>query len=245
MTIARLVFALLRFVWEESLRSRMRYVAVTFLAISSAQVTLAAAASARACGPIFIIGLWALSLPLCRPWVEADARQGYAAFWLQKPVAPSVFYLARLMAVIVWSMAVTLAVLIATLPATILPTLRAVDLAELALGTGWMPPLLIVMSFLGSAIGAGNAALFAFALLLGGLAFPGLSDVVGLGRLEEVVQLVLPPATTGLDAMRTLRETGIVAAALRLWPLVAYGVACAALGLLAARRMPARLGRAR
>lgn len=241
--IARLVPALLRFVWEEAVRSRIRYLTVTVLAIASLQITLAAASSGRSAGPVFMIGLWALSAPLCRAWLDADVRQGYAAFWLQKPVAPSIYYLARLVALVVWSLAVTLAVLIATLPAVILPSLGAVDLAELTLGAGWMPPLLVVLSYLGSAIGAGNAALFAFALLFGGLAFPGLSDVVGLGRLESVVQFVLPPATTGLDALRAMREVGMAAAVIRLWPLAAYSIACALLSLAAATRIPTRLGR--
>jgi len=241
---ARLLPALMRLVWEEVLRSRRAYLTVTILLISATQVTVTLAGSGRAFGPIFVIGLWALSFPLCRSWVEADVRQGYAAFWLQKPVAPSVFYLARLLALVVWSMAVTLAVVIAALPAMMFPGLGARDLVDLTLGTGWMPGLLVVLSFLGSTIGAGNSALFAFALLLGGLAFPGLSDVVGFGRLEEVVRLVLPPATTGLDAMEAVREAGIAAALVRLWPLVVYALVCVALILLAVRRVPVRLGRA-
>ena len=241
--IPRLVPALLRFIWAEAFRCRIRYLTVTVVAIASLQITLVAASSGRSAGPIFMIGLWMLSAPLCRAWLDADVRRGYAAFWLQKPVAPWVFYLARLAALVVWSLAVTLAVLIATLPAVILPALSAVDLAELTMGTGWMSPLLVVLSFLGSAIGAGNSALFAFALLFGGLAFPGLSDVVGLGRLEGIVRFVLPPATSGLDAMRTMGEIGTAAGLIRLWPLVAYGMACAALSLMAATRIPGRLGR--
>ena len=243
MSIARLVPALMWLVWEEAVRSRRTYLTVTLCLISAMEVTLAAANSGRASGPIFIIGLWALSVPLCRAWVEVDVRQGYAAFWLQKPIAPSVFYLSRLLALTVWSMAVTLAVMMAALPATMFPGLGARDLVELTLGTGWMPGLLVLLSFLGSAIGVGNSALFAFALLLGGLAFPGLSDVVDFGRLEGVVRTALPPATTGLEAMRTLRQAGMAAAVTRLWPLVAYAVVCVSLVLLTVRRIPARLGR--
>lgn len=239
----RLVPALLSFVWQEVVRRRIRYIAATLLVMASVQIVLAAASSGRSTGPIVMIGLWAISAPLCRTWLDADVRQGHAAFWLQKPIAPWVFYLARLVALVIWSLAATSAVLIATLPAAILTAVDAVGLAELAFGLGWMPPLLVVLSFLGSAIGAGNAALFAFALLFGGLALPGLSDVVGLGPMEDVMRILLPPAATGLEAMRTIGEVGLPAALSRLWPLGAYGVACALLGLAAATRVPARLGR--
>jgi hypothetical protein len=237
--------ALVHFVWQEAVRGRLNHITVTVFAVASFQFALAAAGSARAAGLVFIIGLWALSAPLCRGWVEADVGQGYAAFWLQKPVVPAVFYFWRLSAHLIWSFAVTVAIVITSLPAVMLPALGLDDLAELTLAGGWMPPLLVVLSFLGSAIGAGNAALFAYTLLIGGLALPGLSVAVELGRVEWVLQLLLPPATVGLDAVRTMREIGVLGAVIQLWPLVVYGIVCAALGLGAVRRIPARLGRVR
>lgn len=241
--VARLLPAVLRFLWEEAIRSRIRYFGAAFLAIAATQMTLAAVSTGKSAGPVFMIGLWALSAPLCRAWLDADLRKGYAAFWLQKPVSPMDFYLARLTALVVWSSAATVTVLAATAPSVVFPAVRASDLGGLALAAGWMPPLLVILSFLGSAIGAGNATLFAFALLFGGLALPGLGDVLGLGLAKEILQIMLPPVAAGLDAMRRLREAGAGAAVMSLWPLLVYGLVCTALGLVAALRFPTRLGR--
>lgn len=239
-----LVLPVSRFVREEVIRSRMRYFSVTLIAIAVVQISLAASGSGRSAGPILMIGLWAMSAPLCGAWLDIDPRNGYTAFWMQKPVVPAIFCTARLAALLVWASAATVAVLAATLPATIFPAVAAADLGGLALATGWMPPLLVVLSFLGSAVGAGNATLFAFSVLFAGLAFPGLNDAVGLGPAAAVLQVVLPPAATGLGAMRTVRDVGVGAAVVGLWPLLIYGAICAALAITAATRLPARLGRA-
>lgn len=239
----RLVIAVLRYVWEEAIRSRVRYFGATLFAIAVIQTTLAATGSYRSAGPVFMIGLWSVSAPLCEAWLDVDVRYGYAVFWLQKPVAPVMFYAARLAALVMWSLVASVAVLGATLPAAVFPAVAAADLGRLAVAAGWMPPLLVVLSFMGSALGAGNATLLAFALLFAGLGFPGLSDAVGLGPAAAVLQIVLPPATAGLGAMRRLREAGVGAALIGLWPVLAYAAICTVLGLAAATRLPARLGR--
>jgi hypothetical protein len=240
---ARLLPAVLRFVWEEAIRSRHRYFSVALLVIAAAQTTLAGTGTGESAGPVFMIGLWVVSAPLCRAWLDADLRRGYAAFWLQKPILPTAFYLARLAALVVWSSAATVTVLVATAPSAMFPAVRASDLVGLALAAGWMPPLLVVLSFFGSAIGAGNATLFAFALLFGGLAFPGLSDALSMGPAADVLQIMLPPAGAGLDAIRRLQKAGVGSAVLGLWPLLVYGLVCTTLGLTAALRLPARLVR--
>lgn len=240
---ARLLPTVMRFLWEEAIRGRLRYFSVALFVIAAAQMTLAGTGTGKSAGPVFMIGLWVVSAPLCRAWLDADLRRGYAAFWLQRPVLPTAFYVARLAALIVWSSAATVTVLAATAPSAMFPAVRASDLVGLALAAGWMPPLLVVLSFLGSAIGARNATLFAFALLFGGLALPGLSDALAMGPAADVLQTVLPPASAGLDAMRRLREAGLGSAVLGLWPLLAYGLACTTLGLTAALGLPGRLVR--
>jgi len=238
-----LLRAVSRFVCEEAIRSRMRYFSITLISIAVVQTTLSVSGSGRSAGPVFMIGLWAMSAPLCGAWRDVDLRTGYAAFWLQKAVAPAMFCTMRLVALLVWSSAATLAVLSATFPAVIFPAVEAADLGGLALAAGWMPPLLVVLSFLGFALGAGNATLFAFSLLLAGLAFPGLNDAVGLGPAAAVLQVLLPPAAAGLGSIRKLHEAGVGAAVLSLWPVFGYAVICAVLGMTAATRLPVRLGR--
>lgn len=235
--------AVLRFVWEEAIQSRLLFFSVTLFVIAAAQTILAGTGTGESAGPVFMIGLWLMSGPLCRAWLDADLRNGYAVFWLQKPILPTAFYLARLAGLIVWAAAATVTVLAATAPSVMFPAVRASDLGGLMLAAGWMPPLLVVLSFLGSTMGAANATLFAFALLFGGLALPGLSDSLGLGAAADVLRIVLPPAGAGLDAMRRLREVGVGSAVLGLWPLLVYGLVCTTLGLTAALRLPARLGR--
>lgn len=239
----RLVLTVLRYVREEAIRSRVRYFCAALFAIAVIQTTLAATGSGRAVGPVLMIGLWSVSAPLCGAWLDVDLRHGYAVFWLQKPVAPAMFYAVRLAALVIWSLVVSVAVLAATSPAAIFPAVAAVDLLGVALAAGWMPPLLIVLSFMGSALGVGNATLFAFSLLFAGLALPGLNDAVGLGPAAAVLRVVLPPAAAGLDAMRRLRDAGVGAALIGLWPVLVYAAICTVLGVTAATRLPARLGR--
>jgi hypothetical protein len=244
--VARLFPPLFRFVTEEILRSRRLFFGGALVAILVVQLALIIGGSGQTAGvsgPLLMIGLWVIAAPFCRAWGEEDVRLGYAALWLQKPIKPWAFYLTRLLAVVSCSVVATLVVVLAMVPIAALTPVAMRDLARLLTGVGWMPALLVVLSFLGSGLGASNGSLFAYAMLLAGLALPGLADSFHLGPLLGAFEIVLPPAHAGLDAIRTVRDVGTAAGLGRLWPLVAYAVACSALGLAMATRVPARLGR--
>jgi hypothetical protein len=244
--VARLFPALFRFVSEEILRSRRVFFAGVLAAILVLQLVLIIGDSGQTVGgsgPILMIGLWVIAAPFCRAWGEDDVRLGYAAFWLQKPIKVWAFYLARLLAVVSCSVAATLAVFLSMVPIAVLTPIPLRELARMLVGLGWMPALLVVLSFLGSGLGARNGSLFAYAMLLAGLALPGFADSFDLGPLLGVFEIALPPALAGLDAIRAVRDTGIGAGVGRLLPLVAYAIACSALGLAMATRVPARLSR--
>lgn len=244
--VARLFPALVRFVAEETVRSRRIFLAgalVANLVLQSALVIAGSGQTAGVSGPIMMIGLWVIAAPFCRAWGEDDVRLGYAAFWLQKPIKVWSFYLARLLAVVSCAVAATLAVFLSMVPIAVLSPLPLPELTRLLIGIGWMPAFLVVLSFLGSGLGARNGSLFAYAILLAGLALPGFADSFELGPLLIVFEIGLPPAHAGLDAIRAVRDVGLGAGLSRLWPLVAYGIACSALGLALAARMPARLCR--
>jgi hypothetical protein len=244
--VVRLFPALFRFVTEEVFRSRRVFFAGALLTILVLQLVLIISGSGQTAGvsgPILMIGLWIIAAPFCRAWSEDDSRLGYAAFWLQKPIKVSSFYLTRLLAVVSCSVAATLAVFLSMVPIAALTPFPLPELARLVIGIGWMPALLVVLSFLGSGLGARNGSLFAYAMLLAGLALPGFADSFDLGPLLGVFEVVLPPAHAGLDAIRAVRDVGTGAGLGLLWPLVAYAIACSALGLAMATRVPARLCR--
>ncbi|NIR31162.1 MAG: hypothetical protein GWN21_17170, partial [Gammaproteobacteria bacterium] len=105
---------------------------------------------------------------------------------------------------------------------------------------GWIPTLLAVLSFLGSALGARNSGLFAYGTLFAGFALPGFRDAMWLGPAYDILERLLPPTFAALEANTTLREVGSLAALADLRPLLVYAMACGALGLALAVRAPRR-----
>ncbi len=192
---------------------------------------------------IFILGLWAVAGPLCRSWLDEDVREGYAGLWLQKPIRPLGFYAARLVAMVWWSVLAALAVCVIALPALALSG-SVWDVRYLVVGSAWIPAFLVVLSFLGSGLGARNGGLFAYGLLIAGFGLRGVAGSLALGPTYGLLEIILPPAGAVLEVSAAMRTVGTLAVLPRLWPLLAYGLVCAILGLLLALRVPARLARA-
>jgi len=243
---SRLVPALCLFTGEEVIRGRYKFFAALLSAVSIVEilrVVRGPPSQTEGLGAFFIVGLWVVAGPLCRSWMDEDIRLGYAAFWLQKPLKPFDYYLARLVSAVVWSGVSAIAVCLAALPGFV----AAGDfqgLAHLALGAGWIPTLLVVLSFLGSSLGARNGGLFAYAMLLVGFALPGFADAVWLGPGRDVLEVIFPPASAGLLSVNTIRSYGVAAGVAQLLPIALYTFVCAVLGLLLALGVPSRLMRA-
>ena len=239
----RLVPALFRFTGEDVIRGRRQFFGLTLVTVGVLELLLGARAvggETEGLGVVLMVGLWFVAGPLCRSWVDEDIRMGYAALWLQKPVRPLEFYFARVVALIGWALCAALAVGVSALPGFMLAG-AAAELAELVFGAGWIPMILVVLSFLGSTLGARNGALFAYATLLAGFALPGLSDSLPLGVAQGALEIVLPPASAALAAMTSMRDHGILAGIVHLAPLMAYAVACVVLALALVVRVPSRL----
>jgi hypothetical protein len=236
---------LVRFSGEEVVRSRRRFFGALLGLTLVAGVSLAARGpdgASEGMGLLFMLGMWTVAAPFCRSWVDEDVRLGYAGLWLQKPVRPHQFYLARLLALIAWAAAAAFAVSLAIAPGFALSgdVWRPV---ELVLGAGWIPVLLVVLGFLGSGLGARNGALFAYSVLFAGFALQGLADSLWLGPAYHVLATLLPPAPAGFAAASAFRSAGVVGGVARLTPLLTYTAVAAALGLLLAMKVPARLAR--
>lgn len=241
-----LVMATFRFVAEEVVRSRALYfvgVLGGYFLFELVAAVSTRGESGRGFGSRFILVSLIVSAPLCRPWLSEDVRLGYGALWLQKPLAVLDYYLARIVAVVGWSVIVTLATALASSPASIGP-LSAFDQLSVLVTLGWVPPTLAVLSFLGSALGARNSGLFAYSVLLAGFALPGLRDALWPGPSYRVLEVLLPPAYSALQARNALEAGQITVAAERLLPLVVYLLASAGLALAMALSTPKRLGRA-
>ncbi len=236
-----LVTALFRFEAADVIRARSAYL-ISLLAVLALLGPVAAATGRHGSETpplIFIIGHWAIAAPLCRSWLEEDVRQGYAGLWLQKPITALGFYAARLSALLLWSLIASVAVCLVAAPGYAL-TGSLWQVEYLLAGSGWIPPLLVVLSFLGSGLGGGG--LFAYGVLFAAFGLQGLTDSLRMGPVYELLSLALPPIGAALDAAPAAEGLGL---ALRgLWPLLVYGSVCAGLGLLLSLRVPSRLARA-
>ncbi len=238
----RLIPALFRFEGAEIIRGRSRYLiaCLVFLALFGIVAAALGRHGSEAPPLIFILGHWAIAAPLCRSWLEEDVRQGYAGLWLQKPVTPLGFYASRLIALLLWSLIASVAVCLVAVPGYAL-TGSLWQVEYLLAGSGWIPPLLVVLSFLGSGLGSGG--LFAYGVLFAAFALRGLADSMKLGAVYELVSFALPPIGGVLDTAATARAFGVLPALRGLWPLLVYGLVCVALGLWLSLRVPSRLAR--
>lgn len=242
----RLAAALFRFVAEDIVRGRRSYFAAVLGGYAVFELLTAVAAPdglAEGFGSRFILVSLIASAPLCRPWLSEDVRLGYAALWLQKPLGVFEYYLARILAVVAWSVAATLAIGLASVPASI-GAASLTDIAGAILALGWIPTALAVLGFLGSALGARNSGLFAYAALFAGFALPGLREAIRLGPVYRVLELALPPAFSALQANTAFKDGDLLAAVAALRPLLVYLLVCLALALSLAVLVPRRLTRA-
>jgi hypothetical protein len=242
----RLVPAMFRFVADDVVRSRAVYFAgalggyLTFELVAAVAV---GGGSGEGFGSRFILVAVIVSAPLCRPWLSEDVRFGYAALWLQKPVAALDYYLARILAVVGWSVVATIAIGLASLPASIGPV-SLTDVGRAVVALGWIPTTLAVLSFLGSGLGARNSGLFAYGALLAGLALPGFREALGIGPSYRVLEVLLPPVYSALQANSVLEDGNFPATAAALRPLLLYLLICTGLALALAVSTPKRLARA-
>jgi hypothetical protein len=238
----RLVPALYRFVGAEVIRARRVFYATLFVGVGAlAFVTSARSGSAEGFSLILVLGLWGVAAPLCRPWIDDDIRLGYGALWLQKPVRPLQFYSARLLALIGWSLTLTLAMGSLFLTAGLANGRTLSDAGGPLLGVGWIPTMLVVLAFLGSALGARNSALFAYGALFAGFGLQGLADTLSAGPIFPLLETVFPPAYAALGIMLVLEQQGLAAALVQLLPILMYMFVCALLGLLLTLGVPRRL----
>lgn len=239
----RLVPALFRFEAAEVVRARSTYL-ISLLALLAVLGLVAAVTGREGSGSpplIFIVGHWAVAAPLCRSWLEEDVVEGHAALWLQKPISVLGFYSARLIALLLWSLIASVGVCLAAAPGyAVAGSWWQVE--YLVIGSGWIPPLLVVLSFLGSGLGSGG--LFAYGVLFAAFALRGLADSLKLGPMYELVSIALPPVDGVLNSAATAGALGVLPALRGLWPLLVYGLVCAVLGLWLSQRVPSRLCRA-
>lgn len=240
-----LTTTLFRFEGAEVIRARLTYfIVLTAILVVLGAVVIPTGREGSAAPPLlFILGHWAIAAPLCRSWLDEDVREGYAGLWLQKPISALDFYSARLIALLLWSLVASVIVCLAAGPGYALSgSLRGVS--YLLVGSGWIPPLLAVLSFLGSGLGARAGGVFAFGVLFAAFALRGIADAWRLGPVYELLSLALPPIDAVLDAAPAAQAVGLPSALTGLWPLVVYGLGCAALGLVLSLRVPSRLARA-
>lgn len=242
----RLVPALFGFLGQDVVRARRTYFAVVLGVVASVQLLLAIrapGAGLEGLASIYTVTLWVISAPLCRSWLDEDVRLGYAAFWLQKPLTTLGFYLGRLLALVGWSVVGAAAVSLACLPAFAIAGGPPWETAGVVLSAGWIPTLLAVLSFLGSALGARNSGLFAYGTLFAGFALPGFADALWLGPAYDILEFILPPSWTALEAVRLLRTGAFGAGLATMHPLLLYTLACGLLASLLSLNVPARLTR--
>lgn len=238
-----LVPALFRFEAAEVVRARSTYL-ISLLVLLAVLGLVAAVTGRRGSGSpplIFVFGHWAIAAPLCRSWLEQDVVEGYASLWLQKPITVLGFYSARLIAILLWSLIASVGVCLAAAPGYALAGAWW-QVEYLVVGSGWIPPLLVVLSFLGSGLGSGG--LFAYGVLFAAFALQGLADSLRLGPVYELVSVALPPVDGVLNTAATSSALGTLTALRGLWPLLVYGLVCAGLGLWLSLRVPSRLCRA-
>jgi hypothetical protein len=238
-----LVPALFRFVADEVARGRSAYFAAVLALFAVVEFTLNVAwGSAEGFGSRFMLVTLLVSAPFCRSWLDEDVRLGYAALWLQKPVRALDFYLARILAVVAWSVVVPLVLGLTSMPAAI-AGLSLLEIVHTVVGVGWVPTLLVVLCFLGSALGARNGGLFAYGVVFAGFMLPGFREALWLGPAYGVLEVVLPPVDSALEAMTAFRDGNLPAGAAELWPLLVYSIVCTTLALSLAVQAPKRLAR--
>ena len=131
--------AFFRFVMADVVRDQRRYLGTVIAAFAVTQLIVAnrAGDSASGFGPLFILALLLASAPFCRSWLDEDARLGYAAFWLQKPIGTLDLYMARLVSLLAWSLVASLVLTFATLPAVLFGPAGLGDSARALVGLGW------------------------------------------------------------------------------------------------------------
>jgi hypothetical protein len=241
-----LVAPFVRYVGENVIRSRRGYLAVVLAALVALQTSVAllgGRSASNGSGPVFLSGLLLITAPLCGSWLDEDVRLGFGAWWLQKPVSVLSFYLARLVAFLTWAVVASLAAASASALAELLTGQPLLNTLHRLIAFGWIPPLLVILAFLASGLGARNSALFAYGFLFAGFAMPGFADAVWLGAGYGLLKLVFPPVWAALDLSQAFASGDSRQALSDLVPLVGYSSACAALGLSLALRLPVQLAR--
>lgn len=246
---ARNALVMFRFMAWETVRSSRVYLASVWMALTllSLIVGLRAGSSAlQGVGFLFVTGLWALSAPFCRSWIDIDTRGGQASLWLQRPVGVGELYSGRMTAIATWALLISIAVTLAVAPAIVLSAIPTHELIDLPLAFGWLPVLLVSLSFAGSAMGARNSALFAYGMVACGFALPALEQTLQSSEvLVGALGLVLPPVKGTISVLQLL-DRGLRGQAMaELWPLLVYSGSCGVLGVLLALRVPGRLARSR
>jgi hypothetical protein len=241
----RLAPALFRFVADDVVRSRSLYFAGVlggYFVFELVAAVTATDGSGEGFGTRFILVSLIVAAPLCRPGLNEDVRFGYAALWLQKPLAVLDYYLARILAVVGWCIVATCAIGLASLAAAIGPV-SLIDVGRTVVALGWIPTTLAVLSFLGSALGARNSGLFAYGALFAGFALPGFRDAVWLGPFFRFLEVLLPPAYSALQAHSALKDGHSLAALTHLRPTLVYVLVCAGLALALTGSKAKRLAR--
>jgi hypothetical protein len=248
MSALTLLAAQMRFIAEDVVRARRLYFAallglIALLAVSAAlRVREAAAGSLGVTSYLAALGIAA---PFCRSWVDEDVRLGYAALWIQKPLTPLAFYSTRLLALVAWAaLAALAAAAVTALPAFASGVWSPASALAHLLTAGCEPVLLVVLAFLGSALGARNAGLFAYGMLFGGLTLPSFSQALALGPAYEPLRVVFPPGEAMLDIGEALERGGLLAGLVQSRPVVLYTLVSAALSLALAGGVAKRLARA-
>ena len=241
-----LVAPFVRYVGENVVRNRRGYLTVVLVA-TAALLILAALrggdSMSNGSGPIFLGGLLLVAAPLCGSWLDEDVRLGLGAWWLQKPVSVFSYYVVRLIAFLTWAVAASLAVASVSALAELVTGQPPVDTLDRLIGFGWVPPVLVILAFLGSGLGARNSALFAYGFLFAGFAMQGFADAVWLGAGNGLLELIFPPVWTALHLSQALASGDLRQALSDFIPLATYSGACAGLGLSLTLRLPAQLAR--
>ncbi len=240
----RLVPTQFRFIAESAIRVRRTYyivALVAFAALAFLNATWSGEGGSRGTSVLYGFGLMMAAAPLCRSWVNDDVRLGLGAWWLQKPITAFDLYQARLIALVGWA---CLASAVVTVTLGLAASLGGASLSlivDLFIAAGWLPVLLVVLAFLGSALGVRNAALFAYGLFLISGGLRGLSDSFQVGFLLDILRRILPPYDSLTAMLMTMAVHGRSAAIPMLRPMLAYIVVCAALGLVVSLTVPRRL----
>ncbi len=240
----QLVPAQFRFIGEVVMRVRRIYYAAllsVFAGLGFLDAVWSGEAGSGGAGTLYSLGLMAAAAPLCRSWVGDDVRLGFGAWWLQKPVRAFDLYLARQVALVGWA---GLLIIIFTGIFGIAASLGGAPISfiiDLLVAIGWLPVLLVVLAFLGSALGARNAALFAYGLFLASAGIRGVADSLQVGLLLDLLIRALPPYDSVVATLMAMASHGRTAAIPLLLPMLLYILACAVLGLAFSLTVPRRL----